>query len=95
MLLPPGLGKTRERIAKYGPRDFYEGEIAKKFAAEMAANGGVITLEELKNYRTAERKPLTGAYRGYDIITAPTPSTSCLVTQQITEIRESPVKATH
>lgn len=70
----PELRATLERIAKHGAADFYEGEVAKRFAAEMAAAGGIITLEDLKSYRTAERKPLTGSYRGYDILTAPPPS---------------------
>ncbi|MBS1827041.1 MAG: gamma-glutamyltransferase [Acidobacteria bacterium] len=89
LLIQPELGRTLERIAKHGPRDFYEGETAKKFAAEMAANGGLITLEDLKNYRTAERKPLTGAYRGYDIITAPPPSSGGLGILHIMGILES------
>jgi gamma-glutamyltranspeptidase/glutathione hydrolase len=73
-LTQPELGRTLTRIARHGAKDFYEGAIAKRFAAEMAANGGVITLEDLKAYRTVERKPLTGAYKGYGIITAPPPS---------------------
>ncbi|MFN7936733.1 MAG: gamma-glutamyltransferase [Bryobacteraceae bacterium] len=89
LLVQPELGRTLERIAKHGPRDFYEGETAKKFAAEMAANGGLITLEDLKNYRTAERKPITGAYRGYDIITAPPPSSGGLGILHIMGILES------
>src|SRR5205814_10284649 len=40
----------------------------------MEAHGGLITLADLKNYSVAERKPLTGEYRGYGIITAPPPS---------------------
>lgn len=95
MLLQPELGKTLERIARFGARDFYEGEIARKFAAEMAANGGLITLEDLKNYRTAERKPLTGAYRGYDIITAPPPSSGGLGILQMMGMLESSGYAAH
>ena len=43
-------------------------------AADMEANGGLITLDDLKDYQAIERKPLTGKYRGYEIITAPPPS---------------------
>lgn len=78
LLVQPELGKTLERIARNGAKEFYEGETAKRFAAEMASHGGLITLADLKNYRTAERKPLTGSYRGYDIITAPPPSSGGL-----------------
>lgn len=78
MLAQPELASTLERIARDGAKDFYEGETAKKFAAAMAANGGLITLEDLKNYRTVERKPLLGRYKGYDVITAPPPSSGGL-----------------
>jgi len=74
----PDLRRTLERIARGGAREFYEGETAKRLAEAMEANGGLITLDDLRNYRTAERKPLTGAYRGYSIITAPPPSSGGL-----------------
>ncbi len=95
LLVQPELGKTLERIAKHGARDFYEGEIAKRFAAEMAANGGLITIEDLKDYRTAERKPLTGAYRGYDVITAPPPSSGGIGILQMMGMLESSGYAAH
>ena len=69
----PDLARTLERISK-NPSDFYEGETAKLIAAGMAANGGLITATDLKNYKVAERQPLTGKYKGYDVITAPPPS---------------------
>src|SRR5260370_6607908 len=68
------LAATLTRIAKNGPNEFYEGETAQKFAAEMAKNGGLITLADLKDYKGVERKPLIGKYKNYDIITAPPPS---------------------
>jgi gamma-glutamyltranspeptidase/glutathione hydrolase len=74
VLKQPELAKTLERIAKHGSKDFYEGETAKRLAAEMAANGGLVTLEDLKNYQAAERVPVTGKYKGYEVITAPPPS---------------------
>lgn len=69
----PDLARTLERISK-NANDFYEGETAKLIAAGMAANGGLITTSDLKNYKVAERKPLTGKYKGFDVITAPPPS---------------------
>jgi gamma-glutamyltranspeptidase/glutathione hydrolase len=70
----PELAATLKRIKKYGANDFYQGEIARKFAAAEKANGGPITLEDLKGYQAAERKPLSGRYHDYDIITSPPPS---------------------
>jgi gamma-glutamyltranspeptidase / glutathione hydrolase len=70
----PELAATLARIARLGARDFYEGETARRLAEDMAANGGLITLADLKDYSAVERKPLSGEYRGYRIWTAPPPS---------------------
>ena len=75
LLIQPELAATLKRIQQGGAREFYEGETARILAEEMAKNGGLITLEDLKAYRTAERKPLEGSYKGYSILTAPPPST--------------------
>ena len=72
--LQADLGRTLDRIARLGAKDFYEGETASLLAADMQKHGGLITLDDLKNYKAIERPPLTGKYRGYDIITAPPPS---------------------
>ena len=74
LLKQPELAKVLERIARYGSEDFYSGETAKKLVSEMAASGGTITLQDLAHYKTVERTPLEGKYRGFDIITAPPPS---------------------
>ncbi len=68
------LGRTLERIAHLGAKDFYEGETARLLAEDMQEHGGLITLQDLKDYAAIERKPLTGKYKGYDIITSPPPS---------------------
>ena len=73
-LMQPELGRTLDRIAKQGSKDFYEGETASLLAKDMKEHGGLITLEDLKQYAAIERKPMTGKYRGYDIITSPPPS---------------------
>ncbi len=68
------LGRTLDRIARLGAKDFYEGETARLLAEDMKSHGGLITLEDLKQYAAIERKPLTGTYRGYTIVTSPPPS---------------------
>ncbi|MGQ9897933.1 MAG: gamma-glutamyltransferase [Acidobacteriota bacterium] len=75
----PELAATLARLEKQGPREFYEGETARRIAAAMVANGGLITLDDLKRYRPVEREPLRGTYRGYEIITFPPPSSGGLV----------------
>ena len=70
----PDLAVTLGRIRDTGAKDFYEGETARLFAADMAAHGGVITVDDLKDYKVIERKPLEGSYKGYGIVTSPPPS---------------------
>src|SRR5262249_50884409 len=57
------LAHTLDRIAIAGARDFYEGTTAGLLARDMAAHGGLITEADLREYRTIERRPLTGKYR--------------------------------
>src|SRR5687767_1268973 len=69
----PELAAVLARI-KSNPRDFYEGETAKLIAADMKANGGIITLEDLRTYEPTLRTPLRTTYRGHEILTMPPPS---------------------
>jgi gamma-glutamyltranspeptidase / glutathione hydrolase len=69
----PDLAATLKRIAA-DPGDFYHGQIARKLAADMKANGGLITEADLAHYEVKERLPVTGSYGGYEIISAPPPS---------------------
>jgi gamma-glutamyltranspeptidase / glutathione hydrolase len=67
------LAKVLARI-QTNPRDFYEGETAKMIVADMKANGGLITREDLRTYTPTVRRPLRSTYRGHEIITMPPPS---------------------
>lgn len=70
----PDLAATFARLIERGPREFYEGETARLIVAEMKRGGGLITAEDLKNYRAVERQPLRSTYRGYEVITVAPPS---------------------
>jgi len=70
-LKQPDLARTLTRIASTGPAGFYDGETALLIEKEMAAHGGLITREDLKAYDVKKRVPLTGSYRGYDILAFP------------------------
>ena len=74
----PELAATLTALAA-NPDDFYHGSIAKQLAAFMQKNGGLITEQDLAAYEVKERKPITGTYRGYEIITAPPPSSGGIV----------------
>ena len=84
----PDLAATFARLQKNGPREFYEGETAQKIADAMVQNGGTITLADLKNYQVAERTPLRGSYRGYDIVTMPPPSSGGIALLQMLAMLE-------
>jgi len=73
-LVQPELAATLKRLKEQGAREFYEGETARLIVEDMKANGGLITASDLKEYEPAIRKPITGTYRGYEIVTMPPPS---------------------
>lgn len=84
----PDLAETLRRISIFGAAEFYRGRTARLIAADMKANGGLITLEDLRNYKPKEREPLRGSYRGYEIITMPPPSSGGLVMLEVLNILE-------
>ena len=65
----PDMAETLRRIAKHGPDIFYKGEIAERIAEDMAANGGLLSHDDLVGYKTTRTDPLRGTYRGHDIAT--------------------------
>ena len=71
VLRQPDLARTLDRIAKQGPKGFYEGETARLIEAEMKARGGLITAADLRAYRARSVPPLRGTYRGYDVLGMP------------------------
>ncbi|MDB6168448.1 MAG: ggt [Verrucomicrobia bacterium] len=77
------LGQTLARLQQQGPREFYEGETARRIADAMSRHGGNITLADLKSYQPAERTPLRGKYRGYEIVTMPPPSSGGIALLQM------------
>ncbi len=64
---------TLRTIAKDGADSFYRGSIARRIADDMAKNGGLITVDDLAQYRAIERRPLAGRYRDHQIYSAPPP----------------------
>ncbi|MGC2826272.1 MAG: gamma-glutamyltransferase, partial [Pseudolabrys sp.] len=73
-LLQPDLATTLGIIARDGPKGFYEGPVAEKIVASVRKAGGIMTVDDLKNYRAILRVPARGNYRGYDIVSMPPPS---------------------
>lgn len=87
ILKQPELAKTLERIAK-NPDDFYHGQLAKELASAMKNGGGLITEKDLAEYEVKERQPIRGSYRGYEIVSAPPPSSGGIVMMEALNILE-------
>lgn len=74
ILVQKDLARTLKAIAKNGAKGFYEGPVADRIVAEMEANGGLITHDDLRSYRAVERAAVQGSFRGYDVVSMPPPS---------------------
>lgn len=80
-LVQKELARTLRLIAEEGPDAFYKGRIADQIVAEMKTGNGLISKDDLANYRAVARPPIHGTYRGYDVYGPPLPSSGgiCLV----------------
>jgi gamma-glutamyltranspeptidase/glutathione hydrolase len=83
------LAETFSRLQKNGPREFYEGETARRIVEAMKKNGGVLTMEDLRSYQPVERTPLRGKYRGYEIVLMPPPSSASIAILQMLGMLEA------
>jgi gamma-glutamyltranspeptidase/glutathione hydrolase len=77
------LAKTLERIRDNGRAGFYEGQTAEDIVSEMKRGNGIITKEDLKNYKSRWMEPVTGTYRGYKVISMPPPSSGGVALLQL------------
>ena len=93
ILIQKDLARTLKLLSELGPDTFYKGEIAELIVKEMEKNGGLITLQDLKNYNIVEREPLVGDYKDYKIVSMP-PSSSggTHLIQMLNMLEEFPIK---
>ncbi|PJJ99123.1 gamma-glutamyltransferase [Lysobacteraceae bacterium NML91-0213] len=84
----PDLARTLERLAADGFDGFYRGQTAKLLIEGVRAEGGEWTADELAAYRVAEREPIRFGYRGWEIVTAPPPSSGGIALAQMLQILE-------
>ena len=82
------LAATLSRISQNGIKEFYEGRTAELLVAEMVKHGGLITMDDMKNYSPGFRTPVHGNYRGYDIYSMSPPSSGGAHVVQILNILE-------
>jgi gamma-glutamyltranspeptidase/glutathione hydrolase len=83
VLVQGDLGKTLELIRDHGRDGFYGGKVADELIAEMNKGGGIFTKSDLQNYHAIWRKPITGNYKNYTIITMPPPSSGGVALMQL------------
>lgn len=83
ILVQKELAQTLKLIQKQGQKAFYEGKNAQLLVAEMKRGNGIITLEDLKNYKTKERKALQFDYKNHEIISMPLPSSGGILLAQM------------
>jgi len=84
----PELAATLQRIADNGPEEFYKGETADLIVAEMERGNGLITLEDLAAYEAKWREPLSSEWRGYEVVSAPPPSSGGFALIQLLKIKD-------
>jgi gamma-glutamyltranspeptidase/glutathione hydrolase len=82
LVIQHDLADTIERMQKYGWQEFYTGKTAKLIAADMAAHGGWITEQDMRDYHAEIHDPLRFTYRGYQILAVP-PSASGGLTEAV------------
>ena len=83
VVIQEDLAKTLELIRDNGRDGFYSGNVADEIVAEMQRGSGLITKQDLQDYQAIWRKPLTGNYKGYKIITMPPPSSGGVALLQL------------
>ncbi len=89
----PDLAATLKRIRDNGTDGFYKGKTAALIVEEMQRNGGLITRSDLANYRALERQPVRSMFRGYELVSAPPPSSGGIhVSQILTLLEPFPLK---
>ncbi|WGV21866.1 gamma-glutamyltransferase [Pseudomonas putida] len=85
----PEMAQTLERIADKGVSEFYQGKTADLLVAQMQADKGLITKQDLKDYQAVWREPMAVSWRGNVVYTAPPPSSGGVALAQLLGIKEN------
>lgn len=98
------LANSLAYLRKYGKAGFYQGDIAKKIVTAMEKGDGLITAQDLANYKVNEMAPMRGTFRGYEVLTMPPPSSggvhliqmlNMLETLELTDIEQGSAAMIH
>ncbi len=88
ILIQPEIAATLKRIRDKGQKGFYEGPTARMIVAEMKTGNGIISLNDLKNYKAVYRDPMRFTYKGLEVITMPLPASGGILLQQMMKMIE-------
>jgi len=88
VLVQPDLATTLYRIAQRGPKGFYEGETAERIVNAVRNEGGIMTADDLRDYKAVEREVVRGKYRDREIVSMPPPSSGGVHVVQILNMLE-------
>ncbi len=88
-LRQPELAATLQAIARHGADEFYRGRTARRLIAEMRRSHGLVEASDLTAYHAVWREPLRVSWQGYEIITAPPPSSGGIALVQLLKMREA------
>lgn len=86
VLKNPDYARTLERLARDGREGFYAGPLARRLVDGVRGAGGIWTLEDLAQYRAVEREPLRFSHRGFQLVTAPPPSSGGVALAEILNV---------
>jgi len=89
VFIQPDLAWTLEQIKEHGRDGFYKGRVAELLARQVKLLSGYITLEDLDKYEPVERKPITGTYRGYKVVSMAPPSSGGIALVELLNILEN------
>ena len=88
LLIQKDLSMVLQKIANQGHKGFYEGEVAQKIVSDVQKNGGILTLDDLKNYKALTSRIVEGRYQGHEIHSLYLPSFGA-ITIQILQILDN------
>ena len=78
--MPVILATTRswqrhlQAISDFGPSTFYNGTIGKRLVADVQAAGGILSFEDMQNYKVEVTDPISAEVMGYTVLGMPPPS---------------------
>ncbi len=93
LLQQPELAETLTLIAQNGREGFYGGPVADAMAEQMQAGGGVLSLDDLKNYEVVHSQPLEGDYRGFKVLSADAPQSGSTVIQALNMLENADLQS--